>query len=240
MAFFKNFPVVSYKFGNNEAPVLFDDITIYVDLIDQIRNEAAYYQKFSILDNERPDTISQKLYGTPDYHWTFFLMNEHIRESGWPLTQQDLFVKAKKNYPHRTVVTQDDIGDIFVPGDVVTGQSSGSVGTVVSRNLDLGQIVIDSPDNFAQQETLTTGVDASLIKTVVTISETPQYLSTHHFELDGEYTDIDPHDQITSNLVPVTYFERLQARNDELKEITVLKPNTAAEVVKQYQLAMKN
>ena len=72
MSYFNKFPVVDYNFGDNEPDILFNNISAYVDIIDQVKQEVAFYEKYTILDGDRPDTVSQKLYDTTDYHWTFF------------------------------------------------------------------------------------------------------------------------------------------------------------------------
>ena len=147
--YFQRFPFVNYKFGDNEADTIFPNISVYVDLIDQIKNDVAFYEKYTILDGDRPDVVSQKLYDTPDYHWTLFYMNSGLRESGWPLPEREMRALVKKRYPHRTVTTQSNIASNFLPGDFVIGKTSGTPGRVVERNLDLGQIVIASDKNNA-------------------------------------------------------------------------------------------
>ena len=83
--FFRFFPVVDYKFGTNGGTDQFENISIYANVVDQVVNNVAAYQEYYLLPGERPDQVSQKLYNTPNYHWTFFLMNDTLRESGWPL-----------------------------------------------------------------------------------------------------------------------------------------------------------
>ena len=77
--YFQRFPFVEYNFGDNEANTIFPNITSYIDMIDQLKSEVAFYEKYTILDGDRPDVVSQKLYGTPDYHWTFFFMNDGLK-----------------------------------------------------------------------------------------------------------------------------------------------------------------
>ena len=80
--FFKNFEFVQYSFGNREDPVLFNNITQYVDIIDKIKQEVSFLNRYTIVGGDRPDSLSQKLYGTMDYYWTFYLMNDDLRYSG--------------------------------------------------------------------------------------------------------------------------------------------------------------
>lgn len=153
--YFENFDIVNYRFGSNEPSALMQNISSYVDLIDQLKGEVSFYEDYTIKSNERPDTVSFKLYDTPEYYWTFFLMNDKLRESGWPLNREDIQRIAKERYPHRVVTTKDDIATApnnFPVGTVVTGRTSGTVGTVVKRNLDLGQLVIDTTNTVVETE----------------------------------------------------------------------------------------
>jgi hypothetical protein len=44
------------------------------------------------LNGERPDNLSQRLYGTPDYYWTFFIANDDLKTglSSWPKSDSEL------------------------------------------------------------------------------------------------------------------------------------------------------
>lgn len=153
--YFENFDIVSYRFGNDESPALMQNLSSYVDLVDQLKSNVSFYEDYTIKSNERPDTVSFKLYDTPEYYWTFFLMNDKLRESGWPLNREDIQSIARERYPHRTVTTKDDIATApnnFPVGTVVTGRTSGTVGKIVKRNLDLGQLVIDTTNTVVESE----------------------------------------------------------------------------------------
>ena len=86
MGYFSNFSPTIYKYGNETNFSLAPNLTQYVDLIDQVKTRDVFLRDYLIPVNERPDQTSFKLYGTADYYWTFFLVNDHIRENGWPLT----------------------------------------------------------------------------------------------------------------------------------------------------------
>ena len=140
--FFQNFPLVEYNFGDEVDPALFQNISAYIKVIDDIADDIAFYTTVHIQDYDRPDSFSYKLYGTTEFYWTFYYLNDDIRESGWPLPQQDLLPKAKLDYPNRTIITTGNISKTFLPGHTVEGAKSGIRGTVVKRYLDLGQIIV--------------------------------------------------------------------------------------------------
>ena len=247
--YFQRFPFVNYNFGDNEVDTIFPNISAYIDIVDQIKNEVAFYEKYTILDGDRPDVLSQKLYDTPDYHWTFFFMNDGLRESGWPLAEREMRALVKKRYPHRTVTTQSNIASNFLPGDFVIGKTSGTTGRVIERNLDLGQIVIASDkneaglnNNFGETEQIAAGTTAEeqAANIATLISESQQFNSPLYYKnSSGDIVDIDPYNQTTSGLIPTTIMEDHIAFNDSLKEITVIKPSKVVSVISEYFKLLK-
>jgi len=167
MSYFKNFNPVLYKFGDEESFALSTNLTQYVDLIDQIKDRDVFLQDYTIPANERPDQTAFRIYGNTDYYWTFFLLNDHIRENGWPLTLNEVDEAVKKRYPHRMVtvkIQQPDVIDYydddnkpifrtklvgtapdqFAVGSEVTGSQSGTFGKIIQRDLSLGTFIIDT------------------------------------------------------------------------------------------------
>ena len=244
-SFFKNFPLVGYNFGDETRPALFQNISTYIKIIDDISDDIAFYTTVHIQDYDRPDSFSFKLYGTTEFYWTFYFLNDDVRESGWPLPQQDLLPKAKVDYPHQTVITTANISKTFLPGHTVTGSISGSTGTVVKRYLDLGQIIIDSPNNFNVGENITPSINgvSQTADFIVVTSNVEQFNSVHHYENGSkEYVDIGLVPSgvgsgafpSLSGKTPITYFDRILAKNDSLREIKVLKPNIAVQVKSEF------
>lgn len=145
--FFQSFPLIDYNFGDEIAPSLFQNLSVYIDLIDQIAEDGLFYENYTILDGERPDTVSYKLYGTTDYYWTFFLLNDHIRQQGWPLSVQEIYSYSRLYYPN-VVISTEEITDLFRSfkrGDVVTQGNlvnPTAKGSILERNLDLGQLTV--------------------------------------------------------------------------------------------------
>lgn len=159
MAFFTNFPVLSYKFGDEILPSDFQNLTIYIDLIDQIADDANFYELYTIIDGERPDVLSYKLYGTTDLYWTFYLLNEKIRRQGWPLTFQEIYNNRSLYYPHKVIKTEDTFFDRMDVGDTVIQGSYSSptaIGTVVKKDYDHGQIFV-RPDKEVRSINVTNG-----------------------------------------------------------------------------------
>lgn len=241
--YFKEFPFVNYKFGDEVNPVVFQKLSAYVDILDKVKNAGAFYQKVFIQQEERPDTLSYKLYGTVDYYWTFFLLNDHIRLSGWPLSRYELYKLAETYYPNKAIITKDEIYTTFTVGTQFNASSSGLTGTVVKRNLDLGQLIVDigtQTGDFTAGEIISyTDGDGNSVSTEV-FTTSDQSEATHHYEdTDGVQTDIDPFLQNGGLLENVTYRDHLYARNEELKQIIAIRPSQILQVVAEFNSHMK-
>lgn len=235
---FRNYPLTLYKFGDENSVNLFQNLSVFISILDEMKDDIAFYETQFISDYERPDTLSYKLYDTTDYYWTFFYLNTDIRESGWPLAELELLQKAKEDYPHWTVTTKNNISNQFAVGSRVQGSSSGSTGVVVKRYLDLGQVIIKGENNFSNGERI---FDIDQTGDYMDVhSQIHQYNSVHHYEnTSGEWVDIDPHTQVTTGLIPITYMNRIREKNTSLREIKVLKPTVAAQVKSEYNKLLR-
>lgn len=261
-SFFKNFPLIKYSFGDNEPLVYFQKISTGVDLIDVLKEQISVYTKQTILDNERPDTLSYKLYGTSDYYWTFFLMNDKLRESGWPVPSEREYEVLYERYPNYTMTTDSFVATSFPVGTKVK-TSTGYFATVLKKNLDLGQIIIKpngfkevyvsqansyqiigaTPSEYPNNFTGVTSIsfdDGSITQVASVWLSQAEYNAAHHYEdSKGEYVDVNPYSQDRSGKKLVTVKDRFQAKNRDLKEIVVLKPEVADSVVGEFKKLLR-
>jgi hypothetical protein len=248
--YFKNFPKVAYRFGNEDQPVSYQKLSKYVDVIDTLQESISAYIEYEIRDFDRPDTLSHRFYGTSEYEWTFFLMNDRLRESGWPLAAQDLYDAAQndfyKNYTCKLDISTADSAALFanlysVGQSVLVGDKEGKV---VHKDLDLGEIVVSSDTD------LTTSMAISYIDSDV-IPEQPltvhapltntvyEYEGTHHYENDsGEWVNIF-FDDNTLGTIPKTNLEHLIDQNDQSKRIRIIRKQDIQTVVAEYKRLME-
>lgn len=242
--FFTNFPTTTYNFGTEISITAFQNLSAYVDIIDQVKDNLNFYEYYIIQDGDRPDTISQDYYRTPRYYWTLYLLNDTIRQQGWPLTVQEIRAKVQVDYPHK-VITTNDVSDLFTHfqvGDTISGLTSGASATVVKRELDLGQVFVkmNSALSFVSGETIRDNSDPSFPEFITTTSVSDEYNAVHHYEdANGIPTDINPYSAPPGILNPVTYLDRYIRANDDLRRIKVIKPTAIEQIVKAYNESLR-
>lgn len=157
--FFTNFPKRDYRFGDNEYAVRFQDLSVYIDILDQVRQYSSFYESYQIQNNERPDHVSYNLYRTEEHYWTFFLLNEHLRLNGWPMDNWRLFRQVKEYYPHIVCMSEGSVFrrqldrydsmstcDHFKEGNLLWFPQSQKAGEILKVNHNLGQIWVDMVD----------------------------------------------------------------------------------------------
>ena len=254
--YFKNFPRVAYRFGEEDQPVSYQKLSKYVDVIDTLKENISTYIEYEIRDYDRPDTLSHRLYGTDEYEWTFFLMNERLRETGWPLSVNDLYDAAQKdffkNYTAKLDLTavinsgaaSDSaaalslFADLYPMGEEVL--VDGVSGVVVMKNLDVAEIVIAADTDITTSTSLEYAEPISgkpLTSDTVLTNTVYEYEGTHHYENDsGDWVSIilDPPSK-TINAIPKTNLDFFVDENDKSKRIRVIKKQNIQSVVAEYK-----
>ena len=240
--YFQFVPTINYKFGDETTNARFKNISIYTDVLDQVADGISSYEDYFIIPGERPDHVSDKLYGTPEYHWTFYLMNDNIREQRWPVTDSRLYDLSLEKYSTKVITTRSKLTDKLKIAQTLSGGSSGATATIGKRNLDLGQLFLENVSGtFIAGENVNSTNANGDIETITIFSFTDQYNTVHHYEnADGSYADIDPEVGPGVLLTEVTYFNRLEKLNTANRRLKVIKPTIINEVVRAFRDAVRS
>lgn len=101
--YFKKFPEFLYDFnyGNRIKTSIVKDITRNIRVRRDILANVTLYDEVDIIDGETPEVISEKFYGTPDYHWVVMLCNEKY--------------DYRKDFPVPETVLTKHIADVYNP-----------------------------------------------------------------------------------------------------------------------------
>ena len=98
--FFNKFPKLVYDLEANGKLQLVTDLFKHVDVNDKLSTDLATYVYEYVKEGERPDQMSQRLYGRPDYYWTFFIVNDSLKGGikAWPKNQLEITNEQKLEY----------------------------------------------------------------------------------------------------------------------------------------------
>lgn len=77
--YFETLPNMYYEFldkdGNSYAKIV-KDITTNVRFIKSELQNIVVYDEYDIIDNETPEIIAEKVYGSSKYHWIIMILND--------------------------------------------------------------------------------------------------------------------------------------------------------------------
>jgi len=100
-----------------------------VKLRDDLQNVFTLFNKYEILEGERPDTVAEDLYGAADLDWVVMLTAGIINvRDQWPLSDRDLYNYSLSKYGdnlnstrfYETTEVKDSSGRLILPkGKVV-------------------------------------------------------------------------------------------------------------------------
>ncbi len=167
MPYFEQFPKVPYDYKQDGV------IQQSVDLFRQVRplqnfvDNISSYKLYDIPNGQRPDVCSLQLYGTPDFYWTFFVVNDFLHDgmTVWPMSPENLYDYINTEYRGIAIETRpnvvrntdggitdfrDSLAGRFNVGEKVYGGTSGAAGTLVKKDIYLNQLVIQDIVNGVQ------------------------------------------------------------------------------------------
>ena len=81
---------ISYPFSESDFVTAKNFFRRY-KLNDDVFSYAVFFQKYAIVDGERPDIVAEKAYGDPFYDWVILLTNNMVNaQYDWPMTNYEL------------------------------------------------------------------------------------------------------------------------------------------------------
>ena len=253
MSYFKNFETISYDFDGIGIKKDIKNIAQYSTIISKNLDNVAFYSYYNILDGERPDNVSQKLYGTPAYYWLFFIINDGLQNywHDWPKGSEALRNYVEQEFIGLAAIFEADVDAFgkFVIGGTVTGSLSGATGTVKAIFPTQGYIQIEqdktSSANFRTAgETITlTASNSTLAADIARVSNSipcisivkTAYAPAYHID-DGT---LERTRRRTAGTTSVTHFEEENELNINRSRIKVIKPEFVGEVVEAFEQAMR-
>lgn len=196
--YFSAIPKISYTLDDYITEQIVTDITRRVTLEKEFANNSAFFETYDILENETPEEISYRFYGTTNLHWLILLVNNIVDPRfEWPQTDNQIYEQTEKKY--------------------------GGSESVFARNR-----AFDSKDYQVETFFLLTEDSKHKNPTRLTFETTAE---------NGVPTNqpIAYADSPTISKFDTNYDVEIK-KNEEYRNIKILKPEIVEEVVRNYQV----
>ena len=237
MKYFNNFKRVQFDIKGDGNTQLMTDFFTRTKINPKIFDNVLYYSYYDIRNGERPDIVSQKIYGTPNYHWTFGLVNPWLIDirKDWPMSNYELNEYIDNKYANSkcAMISDTVLATTFHIGEEIQGLASNAKGIVLSKDVNLGYMQIKVNSGNFQNGELIYGLTTSEYMTVTAFREFKY--APHHYELtSGEVVD-----RFTLGAQEITNYDYELNRNDNNIRIKFIKPEYIRQVVNLFEKMVK-
>ena len=222
--------------GSGNVDIL-KNLTAKAKVSDELLNNAGFYQTVEIVDGERPDHLSQRLYNTSVYHWTFLLLNPQIKNiwDDWPMSASQLVEYCTNKYQYLAADTDESLVDKFIVGETVTGSVSGATGIVKEIHVNLGYVTIEKTSGtfVITGETIQGGNSSDSI--ACNFIKSQAYAPHHHIDGSGNWVK-----RASSGTTAYSYIDYESAVTEQNRNIKVIKPEHIQRVAQKFIKEMSN
>ena len=212
------------------------NLTAKSKISDELINNAGFYQTIEIIDGERPDHLSQRLYGTDKYHWTFLLLNPQIKNiwDDWPMKYSQLVEYCTNKYQYLAADTDADLNNKFILNETVQGQVSNALGKVKEIHVNMGYVVIEKTSGtFTVTGETISGLNSS--DSVACNFIKSQAYAPHHHTDDSTGKWVPRRAAGTTGFTYIDYESAVTEQNRNLK---IIKPTHIRTVANQFITVM--
>jgi len=235
--YFSNIKSIAIDIDGSGNLDLMKNLTAKAKVSDALIDNSAHYQTVEIQDGERPDLLSQRLYGTPIYHWTFLLLNPQIKNiwDDWPMSSSQLVEYCTNKYQYLAGDTDTDLNNKFIIGETVTGGVSGATGIVKEIHVNMGYIVIEKTSGTFTVTGETIQGGDSQDSAACNFIKSQAYAPHHHVNNStGAWV------KRSAGTSPYTYIDYESAVTEQNRDVKVIKPEHMTVVVNQFIKVMQN
>lgn len=218
--YFSNFPKLVYDFdlGSNTDYRVVTDITRNVRIRKYVLENISLFDYYDVAEGETPEIISEKVYGTPYYHWVIMLVNQRYDYiNDFPLSQQELDTLVRKKYTDEkmysinqyrkngvivegvNVITLVNSNSLpgggsaagYAVGDIVTNQLGylGRIDQIISTALDTGTYKVSLREGAYNSGDLVSGVYETLYGTVSSMSIPQEYTTISNYDYEFQVNE---------------------------------------------------
>jgi hypothetical protein len=213
------------------------DLTQYSTIFSRIADDVMFYSYYTMQDGERLDSISQKLYGTPEYYWTIPLINSNLVNvyKDLPKNYQTLISYLEKTHPGSAfkLAAGQSIAGKFTIGETVVYNTTNKA-VILGKYPTNGYLQVQVTDgtfplNQSFSITGETSDDTVVIANVIPAYDAPAY----HLDANDNQTRWNA-GQVTA----VTIREVETDKNAEISQLKVIQPKYIYDVAKQFEREM--
>ena len=234
MGYFSKFNKINYDLEGDGIYTKLINISSSVVLSKYFMDNTSIYTLISVNEGERIEQLSHRLYGTPEYYWTFILMNPSISNiwHDWPKSSTQLQEWCEAKHPDivliPTIATPLIDSELQIGDKVEALSDPGIYSNIVEMNVNNNYIVLKGDIDIIGSGSIQL-VGNDLVNSSGEFKK-GCYAPHHHLNADGDVVSY------TSSITPISFLQYEEWRNDNNRTIRVIRPDIIKQVVRQFEL----
>ena len=235
MSYFSKFKTIPYDLNGDGTYTNIVDISSYVSASESLINNISFYNYVEVMDGERIEQLSQRLYGTSTYYWTFMVINPNIKNiwNDWPKNSAQLLdysIYKYADFAALACICTDDLLGKFIQGEYIQGVLSGAIGQVLAVHTNDKYITVKHISGTFR----TAGEDLIGLESSDTVTATEivsrAYAPAYH--VDDSTGDITA--PRSAGTHKVTNLEHESYKNDINRYVRAVKPDKVSEFIFEF------
>jgi len=138
MSYFRIFPKTSYTYNQSGDTKIATDILKRFTFKDELKNNGDLVVRYRMKDGETVYDLANRLYGSPDYYWILYLMNDITSPyDDLPKSQPELTLYIDSKYPGNALfmnVNAEPTNIRAFEGDFIEGETVYAATNTVNGN----------------------------------------------------------------------------------------------------------
>lgn len=241
--YFSNFPTIVYDFkinGKTDYKVI-TDITKNVRFRKRVLENIAIYDEYDIEDGETPEIISEKVYGTPLYHWVIMLVNQRYDYiNDFPLTQRELdaLVEQKygdtKDHANYYLYEQDNKQFIKEGSWILDLAESSLVGNSLG-SINVGDILVVKDFGYkARVDEILVPSNNRIMKILVSMRTGQILTGANALDIGDSFCNVTKA-ELTLNQSFVSNYQYEEKLNESKRRIKIISPAYIDQIMKEFE-----
>lgn len=239
--YFANFPTIVYDFNTGDGVdyQIVTDITRNVRLRKQILENVSLYDYYDIKEGETPEIVSEKIYGTPYYHWIIMLANQRYDYiNDFPLSQLELDARVAQKYGATKIehvhhykydgLIREGINTLVLRESELIGSGIGS--------LAVGQILVSQENGYMGRiDNVLVASNGEFITVVVSLRN-GKFIPGETLAVQNSNIRVEVQScTVPQNYTIVSNYDYEFILNESKRRIKIIDPALVEQLVKEFE-----
>ena len=128
MPYFSYFPTTKYPFTDDGTiTTTITNVLKRMRVLTRVQSNILFYDTYFVTEHDTPEIVSEKAYGSPDYHWIILLINNIANINyDWLLDARQFNRFVEKKYTGDKIILEDGFHLVYETNEKIVDETTHS------------------------------------------------------------------------------------------------------------------